>query len=282
MFLNKYFLILFMEFLENKKSFIRTLNFVKINFYILYKRIIEYKTNLWSSFFLESIYLLGMFLFFTVIDSNFSSIINWEKSDYFLYVLLLAIISAIGGLITWKEELFYVLKEGNLNSYLIKPISANIFYTFYRLAPPAMIMIIIDIFFLIFFCIFYNIKLYNIGLGLIIFILIILFNIFVSLFIFSLDLHKMGISPFIHNGFDEIKYSIEQYPAPFFKNSFIKFFGHFISFYYGGLLLIPILRNYPITNLYLHLLVLIILTIIFFTLNWLSWKYGLKKYEAFG
>lgn len=264
-------------------GFKRNIDYIRINFFIMWKNLTEYKTNFYSSFVAELFYLSVMFIFYYVLSDNFASAIPWKTSDFFVYIILTSVMTTLSGLLLWKNTLFYVLKKGDLNSYLIRPINPNIFFVFSKIAPQAFVMLFIDSLLFVIGVVCFNIVLYNVVLSLFCFILVIILHIVFNFWIFSLDMLKMGISSTTFPIVDKLDNMIEQYPAPFFEKSNGKFLGLFVPIFFISSLVIPLIRGYDtMFSIKLQILILIVLICSFFVGIVINWKYGLKRYEGFG
>ena len=76
----------------------------------MFRNLIEYKINFFSSILSETVYMIGIFIFFKIIHSNFDEVIPWAFEDFILYFLIYAVIITISGIFYWKEILFNLIK----------------------------------------------------------------------------------------------------------------------------------------------------------------------------
>lgn len=260
----------------------RTFDYFKMNLFLMWKNLIEYKINFFSSILSELIYLTGILLFFNIMYNNFKDVVPWSYEDFVLYFFLYAIIFTFSGLFFWKSSLFDMIKSGKLNLYLIRPINQMYFYLFSQISSVAFVMFLLYLTFFIGTILYYKIVLVNILFAILISILVIILIIFFYHFIFSLDLILLGLTNTINSPLHEIRGPMEVYPEPFFKQNYIKLILIGITpMFFVSSLIVPILKGYIIWNLKLQLIVLFsfIVILVFGTL--FNWKFGLKKYVAF-
>jgi ABC-type uncharacterized transport system permease subunit len=109
-----------MEFKVKPFGIGRYWDYLKVIFFIMYKRLLEYKANFWSSWPLELIYFISMIFFYRVIFDNFESGLFWTFEDFILHMILAALLFGIGGIFMWKELLFEFIKSGELNQFLVR------------------------------------------------------------------------------------------------------------------------------------------------------------------
>ncbi len=261
-----------------KKNF----EFIKVNIFIMWKRLLEFKSNFYSSLILETIYFMTILIFFNIIFNQFSNIIQWKLEDLIIYNIIIAILFSFSGFLIWKNTLFEILRSGNLNTYLLKPLNPLFFYIFYLLSPYALVFFIIDLIFFFVAYFYFNITFYNYFLSFFIFILILILNILLYLFFLSFDLLKMGLSEIFINPYNKINNLFENYPSIFFEKFFLKTILFIFPNFFVGTLFIPIIKNYNIPNLKFQLFLLISLILSLFFLIIFIWKIGLKKYSALG
>ncbi|MCA9495510.1 MAG: ABC-2 family transporter protein, partial [Nanoarchaeota archaeon] len=202
-------------------------------------------------------------------------------NDYILFIVFSNTIHLFIGFIFWGKHLFYMIKSGEINIYLIRPINPFLFYNFRTLSIPAFLFLVVNIFLIIISLIYTNTNIFNLSF-IVVFILLIFLTLILSMFLDSLDFIKLGLS----SPFQRIYYrSMEvtrMYPSQFFTTFKYNFLLFLFQGYYLTLVLIPILNGKSIF-LFLNELSILIIIILSFSLGtYINWKYGLKYYEAFG
>ncbi|MCA9459380.1 MAG: ABC-2 family transporter protein [Nanoarchaeota archaeon] len=272
-----------MEFEVKSFTWKRNFNYIKTSFYILWKRTTEYKLNTYVALFDQFWYYLTQVLFFYVLFSNFSSIINWKLDDYILFGLIVDLIYVFTGLFIWNGIFQNILVRGDLNNHLIRPINPVISYHFSSLSVGALVFIITNILIFPFLLFFFKIKLYNLFLAFLILILLLLVFTLSYFFVRSINFFSFGLSSVFTLIFESGNYNIaKKYPFGFFEKLDYNFFLLALPLFFTSSLLIPILKSYEIIHFELQIIFLFSLIFFFGIGGYLMWYYGLKNYEAFG
>lgn len=263
--------------------FLKNINYLLVNLKIGWQKLIEYKMNLYIASFEQTFYYLGYFVFFFVISNNFSDIINWTLRDFLLFMMLVDIVHVIGSLFHWKMDLKDAITTGDLNLYLTKPLNGFIGYTFSNLPSSTYIFLITNLIALPIIILYFNIQLHNIFASTLIFIGILFATFSFYFFINSINFHSYGLKYIISNLADIGTYELSKnYPHQFFKRTSFKFFLFVLPMFFVSSLLVPMLRDYPILNINLQIIILIFVILFFSCCTWINWHLGLKKYEAYG
>lgn len=258
----------------------RHLIYIKESFVLMFKYLIEYKINIYSMFITIITWHFSQFILISIISNNFGELISWEFKDFILFIILANYLYFLVGLFSWGNVLFSILKKGDLNGLLTKPLNNKIKFYFYKLDGPSLIFILMSIIYTSVLLIIYEIKILNISLFIPIALLVTFLNVFFWLTLDTFELIKMGITNnllFIR----EISDNLQLYPSGFFKFTNFKFILNLVPIYFISSLLIPIATN-KIINLKLQLTYLFSILIVLFIIFFINWHYGLKKYEAFG
>lgn len=267
-------------------GFRRNLDYIRVNFFIVFKKMLEYKSNFFFFAIEHIIYIASLSISFNIFFSQFFEIISWQLEDYILFFVLMDWISAIGGIFFWRWPfLNQLITKGDFNIFLVRPINVFWGYFFSNLNSGLLVYTIINpiihLFILIYF---FDIQIYNIFLGILIWVAVFVCQVLVSECVHSFEFLKKGSSISIYRLTDTINYGYaNQYPFQLFNG--VKYKGFFLIFtpmFFIGSLLIPILRGYPIWNIELQLTILFALFVICLGVLVFNWKYGLKRYEAFG
>ncbi|MBN2838002.1 MAG: hypothetical protein JXM74_04535 [Fusobacteriaceae bacterium] len=104
-------------------SFSRYWDFIRVNFFIMWRNLLEYKVNLFSGFFMQFFYLGTHILLLLIISDNFGFIINWTSLDFILYLLFYDLTFMIAGIFIWQTQLFGIIINGELSNFLTKPLN---------------------------------------------------------------------------------------------------------------------------------------------------------------
>jgi ABC-type uncharacterized transport system permease subunit len=272
-----------MERKYNLGSFNHYLDFFKKNFEIMWKLTVEYKTNFYMNLF--EVFILSSIAFFSyfLIGGVFENFISWTLGDYVFFSFLIYICFIFGGFFSWGKRLDWQLLKGDFNIFLTKPLNPFIFYIFLNLSGWALISFFGRIFFIFLTIYLFDIKLYNLGLAFLVFMLISINFLLVFQFLEALSFFGKKLSEIFGGMFYWDIFNINMnYPEIFFRESKLKYVLIFFSSFFVGSLLLPILRNYEIWNFWFQIYFLVIFNLILIILLFIMWKFGLKRYEAFG
>lgn len=260
----------------------RNLFFVKGSFILLFRKFIEYKENLYSSFFFFVIWYASQLAFILILSQNFGTEIGWSQSEFILFTILVNAVWSIIGLFNWGNGLFFSLSKGNLNVLLTKPLSTKFKYYFHDLNEVGFFYLISNFLYILFLIFYFNLAInYNL-LGVIVLIINTLFFTFLWLAVDSFNFYSLRFSELIRP-IGAIEHNLQYYPGNFFQETKIKYFLNLLPLYFVGTLLVPLFTQNILTKeIYFQIFLLIILTIISYLILVFNWHYGLKKYEAFG
>jgi len=262
-----------------KKNF----DYLKVNFYLMFKNTVEYKANFYTNLF-QSFIFAGINIFsFSILGSVFAKDLGWEIADYLIFTLLSFIIFSISGFFSWGKNLKYSLLKGDLNIYLTKPISVFIGHIFSNLSGVAFISFFFRFLVLISIFIYFNIMPQNILLVLFLILFLNLLNLVIYQFLESLEFILKGLSDVFGKVYFSLFDTASTYPSPIFRDNSIKFLLMVFPSFFSGSLLVPMLRGYDfLIDPILQIEIIFGLITFFGLLIWINWHYGLKKYEAFG
>lgn len=265
----------------NKYKTKHFLNYLRENLRILIREILEYKANTYSIIFSMSFFTIINFFMMYLLHNSIGDVIGWAYSDYLLLSAILTFFSAFVGLFMWSKNLEHDLTSGFFNLFLNKP--GNIFLNYYihSLSSWAFISFFIRSITLIGIILVFQIEFANKFLVFLSLILFMLYFLSMSLVLESFAFH-MKKSNQIFQPIWNIDWNFFSYPAPFLKKYYSKLFLFMFPAFFGGSLIIPLIKGGEVWNITLQFTILISMTIIFSSLTMINWKTGLKKYEAFG
>lgn len=268
---------------ENKSNFSHFYQILKISFIITIKKITEYKFNFYNGILTQIIHTIFPLIFGKVIINHFGNIINWNFYDYIIFYYFQNLIIVIVGMFSWDKKINQNIKSGNLNKYLYRP--KNQFFNFYtNLNSNVIIYLTFNIIFILPIIIYYtNFNFLAIIISYIISIIIIITYLSIIYFIESLNFYLLNISFYIRKPLKELENTFRTYPGNFFQNnSIIKILSLIVPIYLIGIIIVPLYKEIIFLKIIKSILICILITIIFGILTHINWKYGLKKYEAFG
>jgi len=150
------------------------LNYIKVNLFLMYKRLIEYKFNLFNVFFL-------------LISDIFADVVTWSFVDYMIYSLFLDILVHVAGTFSWGKNLTMQLKLGDFQMLLNKPGKPFFKFFFGNFFTTSVLFVLSSSIILIGFILLYSVNLYNLWLSLLVFVNLIYLWLVTHYFFESLD-----------------------------------------------------------------------------------------------
>lgn len=260
----------------------RKKEYIKVNFYIMWKKLLEYKNNMYFSAFEHYFFILTYFAFYFLIFDNFGEGLGWELYDYFVFFIFCEVLYIIAGTFMWGPSISEHILKGKLSDHLRRPFNPFFSFFFQEMNFYGLFLLIQDVVIYSVILFFLPIEFYNVGFSILIMVLIILLILLEFYFVKSLDLIMLNLSLVVIKPFWSFYELTRQYPYGFFRNSGFRFVLLGFPFFLIGSLLIPLLRGYEVWNPLLQISVMIVLIFVFSFGIFFCWHYGLKKYEAFG
>lgn len=263
-------------------NFKRNWEYLKVNLFILKKQVFEYKVNFWIDFSSQILFLsLGIF-FLYLWQINFGDVIGWTFLDFILFFTSIDTIWCLAGIFFWKGNLFNAITRGELNNSLIRPLNPFFAENFGKLELTGLTMTLMNIPILVLIFSQMEIEIINYFKFIFSSLALTIFYITFHYFIHSIEFYFKRSSSLLRKVSFEIHNTLSSYPFQFFQKFNFKYLLMFIPTLYVGSLLIPIVKGTEIWNLELQLLILFSLNLLFSVGTWINWKFGLRKYEAFG
>ena len=254
----------------------KSLNYLREAFIISMKISKEYKLNTYFMITFDIVLVLAKLLSFYIILSIVGDVIQWTILDYFIWYVLI--------LIYWKFLWMHnlrgfsnVLLKGDMNQYLMRPISPYLQITSNKMNFPNFVsgfILLISI---------YLVALYqgytNFLFGTLILIIgQISFIIFRNLFeAFSFIGKNLN---FISNMYDQFDSMILRFTPKLFSETIFRGTAFLFTAVYGYFF-VEILKN-NFTEFFIYFKYLLLLTFVALFILMFIWKKGLEKYEAFG
>ena len=263
-------------------SLVRHLDFLKENIIIMVKLLTEFKASFYSVIFEQFFFTIINVFMFSVLFTNFGEVIGWSFTDFILFLILFDFFEVFIGIFFWNDWLKIEIINGSFNLRNTKPM--NVYWNTYfsKLSHYALLYTVLTFFIYSFFILYFSIELFNIFLGIGVFLLIGIFWISFSEFIRSLDWFFLGLSQIVWQPLNRLNYGFRTFPSPFFKSFNFKFLFFFFPVYLLGDVLLPILKGEEVLNLMSYIWFLVIGIVVLITCTSVAWRYGLSKYEAYG
>lgn len=240
----------------------------------------EYKLNAFTQFFNQIIYFATFFLFFEALSSLLGRL-QYSRLELFVYLILIDLCVTGIGVFDWGKSLKQDITRGIFNSYLIRPKNIFLLYQFSRLNSNAFIQHIVGWFVLVGLVVYYELMyLFSVGV-MILLVFVFIFYVLIRFMTSSISFYNFALSEILYqNVFRAGSSAFKQYPAQFFELfPYQKLLMIFPMFFMGALVFELGLFNSFIISYFLILLFLISVCII---LTFLLWKFGLRRYDAYG
>jgi ABC-type uncharacterized transport system permease subunit len=259
----------------------RRLSYLKENFIVSYKRIFEYKANLFGTIISSLMWWISTIIFLLVLNSNFGDVIGWGVKDFVLYLIIVVIVVDFQGLFFWGKNLTQDILSGRINQFLFRPMDPKYLYTMERISGDAIINILFDIVVIIatIFVLGYNWM--NVLLGILALLLVLILINGFRLFVRSLNFVSFGFAEFFYNFEDNIWKTVRTYPPQFFSRVKYWQIALIIPWLFSGTFVVPIFTGKEAWMIDVQLYIVLGLIILFYGLYSFIWRWGLKKYEAY-
>jgi len=253
----------------------KSFNFIFERVRIAFRENIEYKANMWTAILANLTRLFVLMLFFFIFESLIGEILEWSNYDFMLYSGLILAGQKVAYFVSVRKFKYHLL-IGDLNIILCKPISSLLFQFFRRLHGAVLIVFPILVSFVICLMVFGDYENYLLAS---------------FVFLFGMAFHSLYISifeslafffkesGFLVNLYRDFNYSVNGFTPKMMENFSSVFY--FIPGSLCGYFVVEILlgRVDYFWNIFWILGLMFI--ILCFILKFI-WKFGLKKYEAFG
>lgn len=257
-------------------------DFLVESFRIGFKGLKEYKANFYTGFFSHAFFTVVLF-FFTLISIDKFAQFELSFGEVLFFTLYSQCFAMFGGFFKYGPKLDTILLSGYMNVFLARPINPFISFLFYGNLFWLVFLVIIDFFLLLivgfWFGLFDSWLRFLICLG---------FSLFGALS-FILIHRVFDSSAFFFKNFWFVKtpyLSMEklyhQFPLLIF-DGWLRYFGFLAGISFYGV--IPVfwffgVIDFSLLVLFFEILLGIIFICLFFI--FLLWRYGLRRYEAFG
>lgn len=256
-------------------------------FRISLKQSVEFKWNFYSAFILGVSHFMTMIVFGIVFGSLIGVELGWGFKEFILFSFLLNLLFDFSGLFFYGhlERLDVVIKNGNFNSYLTKPGNQFFMFLFKSRYNPT-VFLILDIFmYSIFLSFLGDWSFFNIVIGVLILMILVLINVLLVYFLMSFTWILIELGNLLFEWyFNNVQNGLSNYPGQFFRsNSILFFMMGILPMFYVSTVLVPIISfgDFSVFDLinYWFLFGSIFVMCVW---TFYNWRYGLKRYEAYG
>jgi len=269
--------------MNQKFNFKHYFNYFKENFKISLKERLEYKVNFFTSLVYE-LSDVALVIFFSYIFSNFlGDDLNWHFIDFIILAFFGNLIHIFSGTFWYSKQLNWRIKKGDLNQFLYRPGNKILNYILSKGYNGVIHLIVDIIIYLPFLIILTNFTFLSFIYCLLVSILLIYLFIITFYFLDSWSWHTLEFGKILsQNILEEVNEVLYVNPGSFFKNTNFKYIFFIMPIYFVATIIVPLFQNKSVENLWFQIILIIIICIIFTIITIINWKYGLKKYEAFG
>ena len=269
---------------NHKFNFKHYLNYFWENYKIGLKEQVEYKTNLYIGIFLWVTFSVTILIFGKILFDNFGDVVNWNFLDYIIFIAFSNLIYDVSGLFWFDKQLKdSIFKEKKLNFFLNIP---GIRFFNFSLSRGFNGTIFLTAEFLIFITyILYNRSFNIIFLDELLLCCFLLFISYISVYYFFdsfswrfMELGKVSSEKLYDEGNDLLR----SIPGVFFNKNKLYFLLFLFPTYFVSSLIVPLFQGFIPNYFNIQILIIILLNIFFSIGIFFNWKYGIRKYEAFG
>jgi len=258
------------------------MEFVKECFVLLFKKLVEYKTNFLMVFFVQIIHMIVYWLMMIFLFDNFSDLGNWAFEEFVLFFILNDFLIVFSGIFIWKSWIANSIIKGDFNNYLNKPINPYLFFFFLNMNFDSIVYGIVASFLYFGVLVFYGVSLVNVFLGSGLLFLVFIFFVVIYEFFYSLDWILLGLTNKVWKPYSSFNEIFRMYPGKFFENFKFRIFLFMSPLFFVATLVVPIFRGIEVVYFFEQVCFLVTFSLFLVGLTFFVWKYGLKRYEAFG
>lgn len=240
------------------------------------KESLEYKANTIALLFVMLFNFIIFISLFSITNNLFLQRLNWNLIDFSMFILLSYFCNRFYYIFD-ARYLFKRLLLGELNVALTKPINPFIYQNLKMINGQDLIVLPFILIPISILLTYYNT---NFFIFLILLILMVLYNIVVSQFTGSIGFFSKMFPYTIHMFDKQMFNTVRTFTPKVFEFSFAKNIIYVLYFSLMGFGLVEFLlqREYIVEYFYYSFFIIIVLS----SITFLNWKYGLKRYEAFG
>ena len=239
----------------------------------------EYKANLYMGLFSAFFTLIVHITVFYVLGNLFLYDLGFRFYDFIILFCLL-----MSGSLMWRlftnPYLSYYIKRGNLNKMLTLPMSTIVYQMPIMLKGVGLVNSLIFLFLTIILSLFGNYT--NYLLALFIYLSGYISQISIMNFIGSLSFF-MKESSFVYRlYYHNVTIAVEDFTPIPFQNSFLYSIVAFLPCSLYGFFTLASMKSLYLDFIPIIILISLAIISVFSILTIINWKFGLKRYEAFG
>ena len=265
-------------------SFKYNWKFFWTNFLINWKAVVEYKPNFYSVLIFNLAYVCVYVMFAIVLNSLILGELNWGIKEFILFLFLTETFADVVGIFHFGSGLVTMHKTGTLNLFLVRPTNVLLStFSIQRFNPSLFILTNMMIYIPVLLYLF-EFQFYSIIYALLLYLMICMVQILVVHFSLSLGFLAYELEEISGRVYWETGYGLlARYPAQFFQNNVtVLMLVSLFPVYFISMWIVPLLSTGSFEVRTFEIVVLSTVTIICLLGIIFNWRYGLKRYEAYG
>ena len=246
---------------------------------------LEFETHFLSDIFYSIFSTIIIIFFFLIFEKNFKENIDISFEEMLVIFFTIKMINVVSCIFSQNKQLGQkYIKTGLLNTLFLKPGNRFLNYIFFH-TKASQLFYFFPYFIVFFICFLYfeiNLSfLYNLNF-LFLFFTLIIFLISLKIFFISLSWIFLDFGDRFHRSFEDGNDFFYKFPTNIFDSKNIKFLFFIFPYFLSWIYILKILRGNTIFDFYYLFIIIFFICILLWVLTHLTWKYGLRKYEAFG
>jgi len=255
---------------------------------ISFKQAVEYRANFFSAVLLDIVFFFVTIFSAYIFNSIFGESIGWRFVDFVLFIFVLNFMFDISGIFWYGSEgrLKNQIKSGKLNSYFSKPGNKFLMFLLKSRMNPIVFFIFDVCLYIPFLGYFGDFEVFNILCGVLILVLLAIFNVLLVYFLMSFSWIFIEFGSFLVDTFywNNIQESLRVYPFQLFERRKVLYWiFSVLPMFYVSTVVVPII-SFGDFNVLWNVNYWILFGTVFVMVcgTLFNWRYGLKNYEAFG
>ncbi len=265
--------------MKTKQFNSRYLDFFKVNLFIMFQTMKEYKANLYSVFLIQIVFISISYFTSFIIASNFGQVIGWNFLDFLVYQVLIRIIYQFSGIFLWGKSISHSIINAQFNNHLVMPLNIKLKYYFNNLSSSGYIYILFSLCELLILLIFFYQREINYLILLTTLLFLIVYHFLIHQSLETMGFHYKKLDHQLLRLYYPLTNILSSYPINYFQ--FFSF-RNLLIFIPHSILVFFIFPSSITISLFTFYVILIVVSFLLVLILIINWKIGLKKYEAYG
>jgi ABC-type uncharacterized transport system permease subunit len=269
--------------IAGKGEFRRSVDFVYESVWVLVKRLGEYKINLYLGLMTSFSYIFGQIIFLISLELFAGDLIGWEFEEYVFYLIVANMMGAFAGMFYYARILHDMLLAGQVNVLLTRPLNVFLQQFMYTVLVEVGLEVLIHLVALVVFFVYYSDSFVFLRAVLLVpFVLLgALLEMLIGRFFDGCSFF-MKRNNFMNNLYSDVKHTFCRFPAHIFDGP-VRMLSFFVgSVYFGVYSTLFMFGRISYDLFFVLFCIVALLDLILVLLIFALWRFGLKRYEAFG